>query len=263
MPPGYANCYTAVKTSLSPQALRPPITALMEQRGSAIARLRAALRGDGGYSLAEVTVATTIMASLAAIASVSIGTALTLSAQFDSRAVNSVATAAALEGITSNIALASPIESVASNQIVLQVARNGNCERHTYYTMADTNAVPRSLSHKVQEIPLAVGATCANLEPSVWTRTGATEIGRVRVDRMEVDKLGVNPNGTPVFSYYSLGGARLRVPGDAGYVASRDLAAACLVGRVSVALPMQQPDGTVRVIQTDITPRSAAVSQTC
>jgi hypothetical protein len=226
------------------------------------ARFRAARAGDGGYSLAEVTVAATIMGALAVIMSVAIGAAMRVSATFDHRAVDAVSVSRMLDGLTGNIVLADPIENVSGDMLVMQVQRGGTCERHTYYVMRNATG-PYSLSHKVQEIPVNAGATCADLDPSVWTRTGLSDIGRYRTDRLELEGMTASPTSTPIFTYYSVGGARMRVPGDAGYTPLTDLAGACQVARVSVTLPIAQPDGTVHVISTDAAPRAASLGRRC
>jgi prepilin-type N-terminal cleavage/methylation domain-containing protein len=214
------------------------------------------LRRDDGFSMMEILVATAIMGLIAGITSVAIGTGFNLSAEIDTRAVTQVSSSRVIQGLTSNINLADPLDGVSSTSLSMIVSRNLICERHTYYVKTGVG-LPSALWHKVQEIPIVTGTTCDTVTPTQWAGQGNT------IDRLEIGNLQTSPTGDQVFSYYAQGGARIRVPGETGYDAAFDLLSACNIGRVTMTFALKDSVSDVKVIRTDAAPRAISMGGAC
>ena len=214
------------------------------------------LRRDDGFSMMEVMVATAIAGLIAAVTSVAIGSGFFLSSEIDNRAVTQVASSRVMQGIMNNVSLADPIDGISATNLSMIVARNLACERHTYYLKTDVGSLG-ALWHKVQEIPIVAGTNCDSVTQSQWA-TAATPI-----DRLEIQNLQTSPTGDNVFSYYALGGARMRVPGETGYDPAVDLLQACNIGRVTVTLALKDATSDVKVIRSDASPRAVSMGGAC
>jgi hypothetical protein len=222
-----------------------------------VKKILSLFKQDKGYSMAEILVATVIAGVIAGVTSVAIGTGLRMSATIDQRAINQVLTSRVIEGITSNITLANPIEGVARDSIVLVVGRNVVCEKHRYYVKYDQDGVPYSLHHEVQQVPIVLGTNCRNLRVEAW------ENADIAIDRTEIEGLYFEDPTQPVFSYYTLGGSKIRVPGDPGYSALTDMAMACMISKVSITLPIKDGEGDVKVVKTEAAPRASSMGALC
>jgi len=224
-----------------------------------VKKILALLKQDKGYSMAEILVATIIAGVIAAVTSVAIGTGLRMSAAIDQRAINQVLTSRVIEGITSNITLANPIEGVARDSIVLVVGRDVVCEKHRYYVKSDEDGKPYSLHHEVKQVPITLGTNCRNLNQTAWDEA------EVAIDRTEIEGLFFEDENEdkPVFSYYTLGGSQIRVPGDPGYNAATDMAMACMISKVSITIPIKDGEGDVKVVETEAAPRASSMGALC
>lgn len=213
---------------------------------------RARTASERGYTLVEVSVAASLMGLLVVVTSIAIGTSITVSHAVDARASENITVTRFTEAFVSNVVLANPLESIASNQVVMQVTRGQICERHTYKAMTDEDGITRQINHDVQEITVGVGGSCANIDQRAWAGVLPTVVD----NRRDIGGLA-GPAGEPTFSYYTVGGARIDLSDP-----SASLAHACQVARVAISLPMQRVDGVETVI-VKATPRVASMGPSC
>lgn len=208
-------------------------------------------RRDKGFTMAEVLVATSVAGVVAGVTSIAIGAGFRMSSSIDSRSVTQVVSSRVMAGISDNITLADPLMGMSTTSLSMVVQRNNICELHSYYMKTGAGR-PSSLNHKVQEIPVAPGIACKDIDQTLWTAAPTT------IDRLELDNVVASPSGVPVFTYYEPAGAKVDVPGDTGYDPLTDLLQGCNIVRVQVSLALKDATGDIKTLMTTATPRASS-----
>lgn len=212
-------------------------------------------RNSSGFTLTEIVAVVFIMSVITSIVAVAITSGTKLTVAMDKAVVQDGIASRALQGLASNIALASPIEAMGRNRLVLQVQRKNVCERHIYTVNTDTNSHPLSLQHTVQSLSIPAGAGCKDIALTRWSTVALS------LDRVEVTGLTV---GAPVFQYAFPGGTPLRIPGDNGYNEAIDRGTPCDVGIIKTTLTLDIGTDRPPLILRSITaPASAGWGKTC
>lgn len=218
-------------------------------------RLIAHARNSRGFTLTEVIAVVFIMSVITSVVAVAITSGTKLTVAMDRAIVQDGIASKALQGLASNIALASPIEAMGRNRLVLQVQRKSACERHIYTVNTDADGAPVNLQHTVQALSIPAGTGCKDIALSRWSTV------ELSVDRVEVTGLTI---GAPVFQYAFPGGAPLRIPGDTGYNDAIDRGTPCDVGVVKTTLTLDiGADRPPLVLRSVTAPASAGWGKTC
>lgn len=208
-----------------------------------------------GFTVIEVVAVVFIMGIIASIVAVAVSAGTKMTIIMDRSAVSGQTASRALQNLSANIYLASPIEQMGQNKLVLQVQRKTVCERHTYVVNTDAQKIPRNLQHVVQALTLPVGTSCKDVALTRWS--GVTP----SIDRIEVKNLTA---GASVFQYAYPGGARLRIPGDNGYDSAVDRGTPCDVGIVEATLTMDVgAERPPQIVKSVTAPASAGWGRTC